>query len=150
VGEGGPPPDLEEEQLASTTSAASQGEACFIAVEDTACYDGRRAMSVDRRPSFASKFPASPELDALVEAFARGDYAHVRAEAPKLEKSSEDGAVRTAARTLAERTRPDPLSVGLLVLTGLLLLVLTGWWVVHGRAPHQATPTTSPVEKVGR
>jgi hypothetical protein len=103
-----------------------------------------------RRPSFASEFPASRELDALVDAFARGDYAHVRAEAPKLEKTSEDEAVRSAARTLVERTEPDPLAVRMLLLTGALLLVLAAWWVVHGKAPPGASQTTTPVERVNR
>jgi len=106
-------------------------------------------MSPERRPTFARAFPASPALDALVDAFARGDYARVRAEAPALEKSSDDEAIRAAARTLVERTRPDPLAVRLLVATGVLLLVLTGWWVVHGKAPPGAAPPTSPpVERV--
>jgi hypothetical protein len=102
----------------------------------------------ERRPSFASGFPASRELDALVDAFARGDYAHVRAEAPRLEKASEDEAVRAAARTLVERTEPDPLAVRMLLLTGALLLVLAAWWVVHGKAPPAATQITPPVERV--
>jgi hypothetical protein len=105
-------------------------------------------MSPERRPTFARSFPASPELDALVDAFAQGDYARVRAEAPKLEQATEDDAVRTAARTLFDRTRPDPLAVRLLVLTGVLLLALTGWWVTHGKAPDGATPTAPAVERV--
>ena len=105
-------------------------------------------MSLERRPSFARSFPASPELDALVDAFARGDYARVRAEAPKLEKAADDDAVRAAARTLVDRTRPDPLAVRLLLLTGVLLLVLTGWWVVHGKAPAGPSQTTPAVERV--
>jgi hypothetical protein len=105
-------------------------------------------MPLDDRPSFASAFPASPELDALVEAFARGDYARVRAEAPKLERVSEEEGVRAAAKTLRERTEPDPLAVKLMLLTGALLVLLTGWWIVHGKAPAGATPTTSPVERV--
>lgn len=105
-------------------------------------------MSPERRPSFARSFPASPELDTLVDAFARGDYARVRAEAPKLEQAAEDDAVRAAARTLVDRTRPDPLAVRLLLLTGVLLVVLTGWWVVHGKAPAGATQTTPAVERV--
>jgi hypothetical protein len=149
VGEEGPP-DLEEEQLATTASATSESETRFIAAEDTACYDRRRAMSPERRPSFARGFPASPALDALVDAFSRGDYAHVRAEAPRLEKSSEDEAVRTAARTLVERTQPDPLAVRLLLLTGILLVVLAGWWIAHGKAPAGATPAGAPVERVGK
>ena len=105
-------------------------------------------MSPERRPSFARDFPASPALDALVDAFSRGDYARVRAEAPRLEKSSDDEAVRAAARTLLERTRPDPLAVRLLVLTGVLLLVLTGWWVAHGKPPGGSTAPGTHVERV--
>jgi len=105
-------------------------------------------MPFDHRPSFASAFPASQELDALVEAFARGDYARVRAEAPKLERGSEDEGVRAAARTLMERTEPDPLAVKLMLLAGALLVLLMGWWIVHGKAPASASPTTSPAERV--
>jgi hypothetical protein len=105
-------------------------------------------MSLDRRPSFASTFPVSPELDALVDAFARGDYARVRLEAPKLEGTSEDEAVRAAARTLVQRTEADPLAVKLMLLTGALLVLLTGWWIVHGKAPAAATPMTPTVERV--
>src|SRR5580704_6936088 len=105
-------------------------------------------MSVERRPSFAARFPASPELDALVDAFARGDYARVRAEAPRLEQASADEAVRAAAKTLVERTQPDPLAVKLLVATGALLVVLAGWWMVHAKAPTGASPPTLPVERV--
>jgi hypothetical protein len=106
-------------------------------------------MSVERRPSFAAGFPASPELDELVAAFARGDYARVRVDGPKLAETSGDDAVRVAARTLVERTRPDPLAVKLVLLTGLLLVALAGWWMVHARAPAGAAQTTAaPVERV--
>jgi hypothetical protein len=105
-------------------------------------------MSAERRPSFAAGFPASPELDALVDAFARGDYAHVRAEAPKLERDAGDEAVRAAAKTLVQRTKPDPLAVRLLVLTGVLLAVLSGWWILHAKPPTGAAPTAAPVERV--
>jgi hypothetical protein len=94
-----------------------------------------RAMLPSRLPSFARAFPRSPELDALVEAFARGDYARVRSGAPDLERSSADPAVQQAARTLVERTRPDPLAVALLAIAALLLTVLTVWAVAHGKAP---------------
>jgi hypothetical protein len=118
-------------------------------MQDTACYDPRRAMSVERRPSFAAEFPASSELDALVDAFARGDFARVRADGPTLVKASTDEAVRAAARTLVERTKPDPLAVKLVLLTGALLVVLAGWWIVHGKAPAGAPlPATTPVERV--
>ncbi len=93
-----------------------------------------------RRPSFARDFPREPALDALVAAFGRGNYAQVRAEAPKLEASSADEAVRRAAATLVERTHPDPLAVRLLVVTGVLLAAMTAYWVLHGHAPPGAAP----------
>ncbi len=102
-----------------------------------------------RRPSFARDFPPDEALDPLVEAFARGDYARVRAEAPKIAASERSPEVRGAARMLVERTRPDPVAVLLIVLTGVLLSALTGYWIVHGKpppgggAPHQA-----PIERV--
>jgi hypothetical protein len=105
-------------------------------------------MSAERRPSFAAGFPVSPELDALVDAFARGDYARVRAEAPKLLRDADDDAVRAAVRTLVERTEPDPLAVRLLLLTTVLLVVLAGWWIVHAKPPTGATPAAAPVERV--
>jgi hypothetical protein len=98
-----------------------------------------------RRPSFSEAFPRTPELDALVDAFALGNYARVRAEAPALDKS-DDETVRAAARTLVERTQPDPLAVRFVWITAALLLVLAGWWVVYGKAPPNgkaAAPTTT-------
>jgi hypothetical protein len=92
-------------------------------------------MDPSRIPSFARVFPRSPELDALVDAFARGDYAAVRAGAPNLERSSADPATREAARMLVERTRPEPLAVTLLAIAAVLLVVLALWAVVHGKAP---------------
>jgi len=87
------------------------------------------------RPAFARDFPRSPALDALVEAFARGDYASVRSGAPGVEQSSEDEAVKRAARTLVERTQPDPLAVALLGVAALLFLVFAVWAITHGKAP---------------
>jgi hypothetical protein len=104
--------------------------------------------SAPRRPSFASAFPSHAGLDALVDAFARGDYARVRNEAAKLASSDEPDEVRKAARTLVERTEPDPLAIGLIALTGALLVLLAGYWVVHGKAPPEAAPTRPPVEHV--
>ncbi len=92
-------------------------------------------MIPSRIPSFARGFPRSPELDGLVDAFARGDYAAVRSRAPALERSTEDPAIREAARTLVERTRADPLAVALLAIAALLLSVLAAWAITHGKAP---------------
>lgn len=92
-------------------------------------------MDPSRIPTFAQTFPRSPALDELVEAFVRGDYATVRSRAPGVERSSQDPEVQRAVRTLVERTRPDPLAVTLLAIAVVLLFVLAGWAVVHGKAP---------------
>ena len=97
-------------------------------------------MPLSRRPDFASSFPELPALDHLVEAFARGDYAAVRAGAPELERSSQDPAVQEAARTLLARTRPDPLAVVLLGIGAVLLVVLTAWVLLHGHPPPNRDP----------
>jgi hypothetical protein len=91
-----------------------------------------------------------PELDALVDAFEQGDYARVRAEGPRLADSSADAAVREAARTLVDRTRPDRLAVMLVALTGVLLVALSAYWIVHGKAPPGGggTPAKPPIERV--
>jgi hypothetical protein len=97
--------------------------------------------SQQSRPVFAESFPRVPELDALVEAFERGNYRRVRAGARKLvARPGTDDAVRKAAQTLIDRTEADPLSVRLLVLAGLLLATLSAWWIVHGKAPSSPTP----------
>jgi hypothetical protein len=105
-------------------------------------------MNVPSRPSFARDFPATPELDALVEEFRAGHYSRVRQGAPRLAAESSDERVRSAARLLLARTRPDPLAVAMLALTAALLLVLSAWWVVHGRPPpgesQRSLPTQGP------
>jgi hypothetical protein len=83
------------------------------------------ALSDDRRPSFAREFPRTPELDALVQDFARGDYARVREAAPALDGA--DPQVRDAARLLVERTRPDPLVLTLLAIAAARFAVVTAW-----------------------
>ena len=92
-------------------------------------------MTTAARPSFARDFPRDDALDALVSAFSDGDYAHVRAEAPKLAASSPDDDVRRAARVLRERVDADPLAKVLLALTALLLLGLSAWWMTHDDPP---------------
>jgi hypothetical protein len=87
-------------------------------------------MQEPERPAFALEFPRTAELDAAVEAFARGDYASVWRLATRLEQASSDQAIVAAARALKRRTLPDPLSVALLAIAALLLLVLGGWWVL--------------------
>jgi hypothetical protein len=97
------------------------------------------------RPSFAESFPRTPELDALVDAFADGDYARVRREAPALAAKSEDEAVKAAALELVARTKADPLAVWLLVLTGALLVFMSAWWIAKGHAPEKTSPSPPPV-----
>jgi hypothetical protein len=103
---------------------------------------------VDPRPEFFREIPHTPELDAMMGAFERGDYAFVRAEARKL-ANAEDEHVRRGAALLVARTKPDPLSAWFFALAALLLVVLAGWWVVHGKAPPgSGPPSPPPVERV--
>jgi hypothetical protein len=93
------------------------------------------------RPSFAHDFPRTPEVDALVDDFARGNYARVRADAPRLERETEDVHVKRAARILVERTAPDPLGAGLIALAAILLVVLGAFWIANGKAPPPEAPS---------
>jgi hypothetical protein len=95
------------------------------------------------RPSFANDFPRTPEVDTLVDDFARGDYARVRAQAPRLEGSTADPEVKRAARTLVQRTEPDPLALALLGLSALLLVTLAGFWIANGKPPPPEAPPTN-------
>jgi hypothetical protein len=87
------------------------------------------------RPAFTEAFPSDPRLDALVEAFGRGDYARVRTEGARLALEAEDERVRAAARVLVERTRPDRMIIILLAVASFLVIALSVWWTVHGKAP---------------
>lgn len=98
----------------------------------------------DERPAFARDFPRAPALDALVDAFAGGDYARVRAEGRKLAASADNEEVRRAAKTLVARTNADPLALWLLVVAGALLVVVSAYWILqeHLSSPHGTHPTT--------
>lgn len=76
---------------------------------------------------------SDPELRALMAAFDRGDYAHVRQEAPLLAARTKDPAVRRLAEDLGRRIEPDPISVYLVALAGVLLVFLAAWYWTH---PH--------------
>lgn len=80
------------------------------------------------RLAFASHYPASEELDALLDAFEAGNYARVREGAPTLAQRTEDPEIARAARDLASRLSPDPLAVRMLMGAGLLLLFLIYWF----------------------
>ena len=101
-------------------------------------------MGADGRPDFAKDFPHVASIDGVVAAFARGDYAAVRAEGRRLADSDvEPEEVRRAARTLISRTLPDPLSVWLLVIAGVLLAALSFYWAAHGKAPPGRSPASA-------
>ncbi len=88
---------------------------------------GERDPAGPRRPPFLQGFPDDPELQQLVEAFARGNYAFVRREAENVARRATNRAVREAARELRCRVDPDPLARLLLILALLLLAALVLW-----------------------
>lgn len=99
------------------------------------------------RPAFAATFPADPELEALVVAFARGDYRTVRSEAPALAARTTDPAIKSAAELLRARIEPDPTAKFLFVLGGALLVALSTWWLLHdGRhgGSREGAPAPAP------
>jgi hypothetical protein len=84
------------------------------------------------RPAFAKDYP--PELDDLIEAFERGNYASVRKGADELSKSS-DLRIRDAAADLRSRTEADPMQKIMLGIVALLLVGLAVYWWAHQEAP---------------
>jgi hypothetical protein len=83
------------------------------------------------RPGFVLDFPADPELQRLVQAFERGDFATVRREAPKLAAAASNAEVRAAALELRRRISPDPLVVWFLAGSVALFsfLVIWSYWL---------------------
>ncbi|AUX48060.1 hypothetical protein SOCE26_095870 [Sorangium cellulosum] len=82
----------------------------------------------------APELPRDPELERLLQAFERGDYALVRADAGRLAKEAERAEVRRAARELLRRIEPDPLAVKLLLGAIALLVFLSFWYWSHSHA----------------
>ncbi len=76
------------------------------------------------RPAFAASYPKDAELDALVDAFAHGNFARVRREAPALAEKTGDPAVRHAAQDLRRRLDPSPVALYLVALGFVLLAYL--------------------------
>lgn len=93
-------------------------------------------------PSFARGFPREAELDALVKAFADGDYLTVRTRAPVLAaREGVSPAVKKAAELLRARVEPDKTARTFFALAAALLVFLTVWWVTHdGPEPHGPAP----------
>lgn len=99
-------------------------------------------------PAFARDFPREPRLDALVAAFARGDYAAVREGAPKLATESDDAAVKQAAALLRDRIEPDRAARIFFALAAALLVFLSVWWVLHDGPEGNAPSSPEPPPKV--
>lgn len=100
-------------------------------------------------PAFARDFPENEELGALVDAFARGDYKTASEGSVTLANKTDDDAVKKAALLLAERTKPDPASRVLFLLTATLLVFLSVWWMTHDGPPKDAPPApATPVPTV--
>lgn len=100
-------------------------------------------------PSFARDFPEDDALDAIVALYAAGDYRAVAERGQKLADETEDEAVKKAALLLVERTRPDPASRIVFLLTAALLALLAIWWVTHDGPPKDAPPAPAgPVPTV--
>lgn len=93
------------------------------------------------RPPFAKDYP--PELEGLLEAFERGNYAAVREGADKLSRESSDARVKAAAADLRSRTEADPVQKLMLVMIALLLVGLGAYWWAHqepARTPREGAP----------
>jgi hypothetical protein len=85
------------------------------------------------RPAFAKDFPQHPEIDRVLDLFERGNYARAREDARALVKSTDDDAVRAAAREILKRLDPEPAAIYLVAISALLLALLAGWYWTH---PH--------------
>jgi len=91
------------------------------------------------RPAFARDWPKSPDLDRLVLAFQRGNYAFVRSEAPRVAQGTANARVRAAANDLRRRIDPDPLAAILMLVAIALLVTLSGYYL-SGAHKHDETP----------
>lgn len=88
------------------------------------------------RLSFARSFPPSAELDALLDAFDRGNYARVRELAPPLVARADAPEIARAARDVARRVEPDRTVLALLGISIALLAVLAIWFWTHKLGAH--------------
>mgnify|MGYP001468025057 CR=1 FL=1 len=126
----------EEDETEDAEKAAAEQEADAEKAEAQGPALVELTKPEEERPFFARAYPHTPELEPLIVAFDRGNYAKVRAEARTLADKTPDAAVKAAAEDLLRRTRPDPLSAAL-VLIGLGLLVYLAFTYL-GHAPHEA------------
>ncbi len=98
-------------------------------------------------PEFARGFPSHSELDALVDAFTRGDYLTVRARAERLAANADvTPAIRAAAALLQARTSPDKAARYFFLFAAALLVFLSGWWITHDGPADDAPPAVKVVK----
>jgi len=120
------PPPAGEAPEAATGSAEPSGASEAKDAENST--EGRPLNREGReRPGFLLAFPDDPELQRLVQAFEAGNYEAVRLGAPRLAESTENAAVRAAARELRRRIDPDPLMKYLLGVA-IALFVFVVWY----------------------
>jgi hypothetical protein len=130
-------PETDPEDAAEPEAAASEDDGA-----DKPADASPDPASSPERPLFAQGWPANPELDRLLDAFERGNYAYVRREAPKVAASASDPDVKGAALDLRKRIDPAPLA-GILIFVAVgLLVVLAGHYL--GKHNPGAPPTVAP------
>jgi hypothetical protein len=91
-----------------------------------------------KRSDFAADWPAHPELDALLAAFDRGNYAFVRERGRALVAGDKhaaplDAPVQAAVQDLLRRIEPDRTAVIMLGVAVLLMAFLAWFYWTH---PH--------------
>ena len=129
-----PETDQDEEADAERSDTASESGSSESAKQ--------KPWEAPEKPLFAQGWPANADLDALLAAFERGNYAYVRAEAPKVAERASDPAVKAAALDLRRRIDPAPLA-GILIFVAVgLLVVLAGHYL--GKHNPGAPPTVAP------
>jgi len=93
----------------------------------------------------------SPDGDvrALEEAFEAGNYREVRAAAARIAASDASDDVKAAAREWKARTEPSRAQLGLLVITAVLVVALSGYELFeHGRNAPRPAPPKPTIERV--
>lgn len=120
---------LQRKRRKKQRKAREQPDAAATRARDELDENGRE------RPRFLLDFPADPELEKLISAFERGNYALVRELAPNLIEHAESIEVREAAVEIRRRIEPDPLLKYLLLASGLLLAVLV-WYAYSQHGVH--------------
>jgi hypothetical protein len=90
-----------------------------------------RSPSLYDKPPFLEVYPSDPELDRLVDAFERGNFALVRERGPRLAETSRSEDVRRAALDIVSRTHPPAAALVLLGLAMMLLVLLSFYYFRH-------------------